>query len=123
MCSSDLDLGVPAGSAIAGASACTLLGLVHGLLALTAGAVLGRRGAAIGVASAAALAAYVLYVGGLFVDRLSAVRGISPFHQALHAGPLASAFPASFLTLLLVSAALVALALPLWARRDIGAHR
>ncbi|WGY04522.1 ABC transporter permease subunit [Nocardioides sp. QY071] len=117
------DLGIPVRSAAAGASACTLLGLVHGVLALTAGAVLGRRGPAIGVATAAALAAYVLYVGGLFVDRLSDVRGISPFHQALHAGPLATDFPVSFLTLLLVSAGLVALALPVWARRDIGAHR
>lgn len=117
------DLGIPASSAVAGAMACTLLGLVHGVLALTAGAVLGRRGPAIGVASGAALAAYVLYVGGLFVERLSDVRVVSPFHQALHAGPLADAFPASFLVLLVVSAALVVVALPWWARRDIGAHR
>lgn len=117
------DMGVSAGSAAAGAGACTLLGLVYGVLALTAGAMLGRRGAAIGVATAAALAAYVLYVGGLFVDELSGARVVSPFHQALHAGPLASAFPPSFLAIVLVSVGLVALAVPLWSRRDIGSRR
>lgn len=117
------DLGVPVTSAVAGATACTLLGLVHGAIALTAGAVLGRRGPALGVATGAALAAYVLYVGGLFVDGLSDVQVLSPFHQALHEGPLADAFPASFLVLLAVPPALVGLVLPVWARRDIGARR
>jgi ABC-2 type transport system permease protein len=116
-------LDVSATSALAGASACALLGLVHGAIALTAGAVLGRRGPAIGVATAAALAAYVLYVGGLFVEGLSDVRVVSPFHLALHAGPLADVLPASFLPLLLAPALLVVLALPVWARRDIGARR
>lgn len=114
------DLGVPASSAVAGATACTLLGIVHGAIALTAGAVLGRRGLALGLATAAALGAYVLYVGGLFVEGLSDARVLSPFHLALHAGPLADAFPASFLTLLVAPVALVVLVLPLWARRDIG---
>ncbi|GAA3517843.1 ABC transporter permease subunit [Nocardioides daeguensis] len=117
------DLEIPVASALAGATACTLLGLVHGAIALTAGAVLGRRGPAIGVATGAALAAYVLYVGGLFVEGLSDAQVLSPFHQALQEGPLADAFPASFLTLLVVPLALVGVVLPVWARRDIGAHR
>ncbi|HVK27677.1 MAG TPA: ABC transporter permease subunit [Nocardioides sp.] len=117
------DLGVSPGSALAGATACTLLGIVHGMIALAAGAVLGRRGPAIGVATAAALAAYVLYVGGMFVDDLAGARVLSPFHQALHAGPLAEVFPASLLVPALASVGLVLLASPVWARRDIGAHR
>lgn len=116
-------LGVAPVSALAGATACVLLGLVHGIVALAVGALLGRRGLATGAATAAALAAYVLYVGGMFVDDLSAVRVLSPFHMALHAGPLADSFPATFLALPVVSAALVLLTLPLWARRDIGVHR
>ena len=116
-------LDVAVGAAVAGATACTLLGVVHGAIALTVGAVLGRRGTAIGVAAAAALGAYVLYVGGLFVDGLAGARDLSPFHQALHAGPLADTFPSSFLAPALAAASLVLLALPVWARRDIGAHR
>lgn len=121
--SAAFDLRISPAAAAAGATACTLLGYVHGIIALGTGALLGRRGAAIGIASAAALAGYVLYVGGLFVARLSDLRRLSPFDQALHGGPLAATYPLSFLVLLLVPAALVALVLPLWARRDIGAHR
>lgn len=116
-------LGVAPQAMLAGAAACVLLGLVHGTAALVLGAVLGRRGPAIGAATTVALAGYVLYIGGLFVDRLADARQLSPFHQALHSGPLSGELPASFLVPALASVLAVGIVLPLWARRDIGARR
>jgi ABC-2 type transport system permease protein len=114
------DLGIGLEAMLAGAAACALLGFEFGTLALVAGALTGRRGAALGVATAAALAAYVLHLGGLLVDGLHEWRVLSPFHQALHTGPLADTLPASFLALVVVPVVVYAVVLPFWARRDIG---
>lgn len=114
-------LGISPGAAAAGALAATLLGIEFGTAALVVGALTGRKGLALGVPSALALAAYVLYVGGLFVDGLSSWRTWSPFEQALHTGPLAPTLPVSFAWLALVPLLLVAATLPTWGRRDIGA--
>lgn len=119
--SATFGLHVSVGAAAAGALAATLLGIEFGTAALVVGALTGRKGLALGVPSALALAAYVLYVGGLFVDGLSTWRTWSPFEQALHAGPLAPTLPASFAWLALVPMLLVAATLPTWGRRDIGA--
>jgi len=113
-------LGISVTSTLAGATACALLGFEYGSIALVAGALTGRRGLAIGTASCFAMMGYVLYVGGMFVEELTDVQVLSPFQQALHAGPLAGTFPASFLALAMVPIAVYALALPFWARRDIG---
>lgn len=115
-------LGIGAGAALAGALAITLLGIEFGLVALAVGAVTGRRGLALGVASAAALAAYVLNVAGLFVDELTSWRGLTPFDQALHAGPLADGLPTTYVWLVLGAAVASLVALPVWTRRDIGAR-
>ena len=84
---------------------------------------MGHRSLALGITAALALASYVLFVAGLFVDSLAPWRGLSPFHQALHAGPLAAAVPVSYGWLAVVPVIACLGALPTWSRRDIGANR
>jgi beta-exotoxin I transport system permease protein len=110
-------------AALAGSLAITLLGVEFGVAALVTGALTGRRSLALGVASGLAMAAYVLFVAGLFVDDLATWRGWSPFEQALHAGPLSAEVPVSFGWLAIVPVVVCAVSLPLWARRDVGAAR
>jgi ABC-2 type transport system permease protein len=96
-----------------------LLGVEYGFLALAVGAVTGRRSVAVGAPSVAAVAGYVVYVGGLMVDELSGLSPWSPFHQALAAGPLDSGLPARFALLALGAVVAVVAAAPVFARRDI----
>lgn len=110
-------------AALSGSLAVTLLGIEFGAVALVVGALTGHRGLALGVTSALAMASYVLFVAGLFVDGLASWQSISPFHQALHAGPLATELPATYLWLVAVPAIAVLTAVPLWSRRDVGASR
>ena len=55
------------------------------------------------------------------VDSLSGWLPWSPFHQALAEGPLASSLPARFSLLALGAILVVAVAAPVFARRDIRA--
>lgn len=113
------DLGVTPANVAGAAIAMWLLSCEFGLLTLTAGALTGRRGVAVAVGSGLALIAYLLYVGGLFLDELAAVAAASPFHQALRDGPLLSGPHASYVWMALVSAVVVSVAAPVWGSRDI----
>jgi ABC-2 type transport system permease protein len=117
------DLGITFRSAAVGATALVLLGFEFGMLALVAGALTGRRGIALAVPAVLVMSAYLLYVAAVFVDELADWRGLSPFDQALHAGPLAPHAPASFGWLVVPPLVALVVALPVWARRDIGASR
>jgi ABC-2 type transport system permease protein len=110
-------------SAAVGATALVLLGFEFGLLALVVGALTGRRGLALGVPAVLVMATYLLYVAAVFVDELHEWRGVSPFDQALHDGPLAPHAPVSFGWLVIPPLVALIAALPAWARRDIGASR
>lgn len=114
-------MGISPSSIAVGSLSMVLLGLEYGFLALAVGAMSGRRSFAMGVASVAAVAAYVLYVGGLMVDSLSGWLPWSPFHQALAEGPLANGLPARFSLLVLGAIVVVTVAAPVFARRDIRA--
>jgi ABC-2 type transport system permease protein len=116
------DVGISAGQAASGSLAMTLLGSEYGALALAAGAILGRRSAAIGIASAAATAAYVLYAAGLMIDSVEPWRPLSPFDQALTGGPLGAGLPAAYLWLVGGAVALTLIAMPALDGRDIAAH-
>jgi ABC-2 type transport system permease protein len=108
---------------LAGASlAMVLLGVEFGWLALAVGAVTGRRGLAIGVASAAAVGAYVLYVAGEFVGAIEPWQSLSPFHQALTGGPLGAGLRAEYVWMAAAAATFMTIALPVFDRRDIAAH-
>lgn len=116
-------LGITVTSAMVGASALVLLGTEFGMVALVTGALTGRRGLAIAVPAGLVMAAYLLFVAGVFVEDLATWRALSPFDQALHDGPLTSEAPSSFGWMLVPPALVLLAALPLWSRRDIGAGR
>jgi ABC-2 type transport system permease protein len=103
--------------------AASWLAVEFGWLALAVGAVTGRRGVAIGVATAAAIAAYLLYVAGRLVEAVEPWRPLSPFDQALGGGSIGAGLDPAALTMPLTGAVLLALALPFFARRDIAAAR
>jgi ABC-2 type transport system permease protein len=114
-----VDLGIGVGDAVVGAAAMVLLGLVHGGTALAVGAATGRRGVGAGAASALALVGDVWYVATAFVEALQPYRWLSPFTQALEAGPLGGGLQPSFGWLLAVAVMVVATAWPVFERRDL----
>jgi ABC-2 type transport system permease protein len=112
-------MGISTSAAAVGTLSMVLIGLEYGYLALAVGAITGRRSFAVGVPSVAAVAAYVLYVGGLMVDSLSAALPWSPFHQALADGPLGGGLSPRLAWLVLASIVVLVVAAPVFARRDI----
>jgi ABC-2 type transport system permease protein len=115
-------LGIDAADLVAATLAMVLLGVEFGWLALAVGAATGRRGLAIGVASTAAVGAYVLYVAGELVGAVEPWQPLSPFHQALTGGPLGAGLPVAYVWMPTVAIAFLAIALPILDRRDIAAH-
>ncbi len=113
-------MGIPTAHAAIGAMAMVLIGLQHGWLALAVGAATGRRGLAVGVAGVAAVSGYLLHVLGALVDAVAPWQRLSPFTQATGAGPVSGDVPLGFAWLAVSSIAFVAVALPLFERRDIA---
>lgn len=113
-------MAIPVAHAAIGALAMVLLGVQHGWLALAVGAATGRRGLAVGVASVAAVSGYLLHVLGALVDAVAPWQPLSPFTQAIGAGPVSGEVPIGFAWLAISSVAFVAVALPLFERRDIA---
>lgn len=119
VCSAAFGLGIGFGSALSGCLAMVLMGVEFGALSLAVGAATGRRALAIGVAGAAAVAAYVLYALALIVDAFEPWQPLSPFHQALHAGPLGAGVPASAVLVALGAVVVLVVAVPVFDRRDL----
>lgn len=119
VCSPVFGLDVPLGEVAAGSLAMVLLGVEFGWLACAVSAVTGRHVIANAVASAAAVAAYVLYAAGGLVEELEPWQGLSPFDQALAGGPLGGGVQWAFLWLPATAMVFVAVALPVFERRDI----
>ena len=114
-----VSMDVSVGRIVAGVLAITLLALAHGGVALLVGAATGRRAAAIGVATAVAVAGYLFSGLGDLVGALEGWRSISPFAHA--ASPIRSGLgvgDAVLLAALAVGAP--ALAWPLFERRDLA---
>lgn len=110
------------GDRIAAASlSAWLLAVAHGALALLVGSATGRKGAAVGIAAAAAVAGYLLDGLGNLVDFLQPWRVVSPFNWYFQADALRTGFAPGW-TALLAAAVLVfaALAPPAFARRDVA---
>jgi ABC-2 type transport system permease protein len=102
--------------------AMVLLGVEFGWLALALGAATGRRSVAIGGASTAAVAAYVLYAAGQLVEVVRPWQALSPFDQAVAGVPIGAGLPLAYVWMPLAGAAVVAAALPVFDRRDIAVH-
>lgn len=81
-------MGLAPGRLAAAMFAAVLIGLVFGGLALAVGAVTGRRGVAVGVASAAALAAYLVFSLAEVVSWLGTVQKASPWYYYADSAPL-----------------------------------
>jgi beta-exotoxin I transport system permease protein len=114
------NLGMSVGNIAATALLLTLLGLLFGALALTIGAATGRVSPAIWGAVAVALATFV--ANGLlpFSQNLSGLAKLSPFYYYLSSDPLLNGMNWGHGALLAgLTAALVALSVWLFARRDL----
>jgi ABC-2 type transport system permease protein len=116
------DLGIGVAAAASGSLSMVLLGAEYGALALAVGAITGRRAWVIGLATVAAVAAYVLYAVGMLVEAVEPWQPLSPFHQALTGGPLGAGLASGYLWLAGVSVVAVLVAMPVPDRRDIAAH-
>lgn len=117
-----VDMDVPAtrlGAATIGAG---LLAVVFGAVAVLVGAATGRRGVAVGVASAGAVAAYLVNSLAALVDALEPIQNVSPFYHYAAADPLRHGLAPGHVAFLVVLAAVTAvLAVVAFDRRDLAA--
>jgi ABC-2 type transport system permease protein len=116
------DLGVPAGDLAAAIVMMYLFVLGMGTIAMAFGCRTGRRGVAIGIASAIAVAAFLLSTLAPLSDATEPLQKLSPFYYASGAAPLANGFDAVG-ALILVGIVAAALWVAVWAfrRRDLRA--
>ncbi len=115
-----LGMGMTVGEVVRGGLAMAALGIEFGLVALAVGAARGRRAVAIAVATALAIAGYVLYVLGQLIHAVEPWRGISPFVQALDRGPIRPSWSAGPAVMILCGVVALAISIPVFERRDIG---
>jgi ABC-2 type transport system permease protein len=104
---------------VRGTVAMAAIGLEYGFLAFAIGAATGRRGLAIGVATALAVASYVLYVLGQLVHGITPYRGLSSFSQALDRGPVGTTWPPGLVTMLAIAAVATVVGVVRFDRRDL----
>ncbi len=98
-----------------------LLALCFGMVAFTTGAVTGRRGTVLAVTGGLAVGTYVLKALSAEVAGLGWVRWLSPFHYFSGSNPLRHGFDVPYLLVLAgVSAVLLAVAVVVFDRRDVG---
>jgi ABC-2 type transport system permease protein len=115
-----LDLGVPQDDLAAAIVMMYLFALGMATIALAVGCRAGRRGVAIGVGSAVAVASFLLSSLAPLSDTTEPLQKLSPFYYASGATPLANGFVLSH-ALLLVAIVAIALGTAVWAleRRDL----
>lgn len=98
-----------------------LLALVYGVLALLVGSAFGRRGLAVAVPAAAAVAAYLVNVLAAIVSSLSPAQKASPFFHYAAGDPLRQGLSLWHTGLLALAAVALAILTPLaFARRDLS---
>lgn len=97
------------------------LALAYGAIALMLGAATGRRGLAIGVSVAAAVAAYLLNSLAVLVSALEPLRPASPFYHYAASDPLRAGLDLAHLSVLLaIAAGAGAVAMAAFDRRDVS---
>lgn len=113
-----LDIGL--GNLLATSMATAALALLHGFVALAVAGATGRRGVAIGAATAVFAAGYLINVAAGLVDSLGWAKPLSPYHHATGASPLATGWDGSGLAVLVVvGVAVLVAAVALFERRDL----
>ena len=99
-----------------------LLGALFGALALSIGALTGKKGVAIGASAAVATAAYFVNSLAPFIEALEPLRVASPFYWALGPSPVADPVPAARLFLVALALVLVVVGgIVGFDRRDLSA--
>jgi ABC-2 type transport system permease protein len=112
--------GVPTGNVVAACAAVFALGLLHGSLAFAVGAVVGRRGVAVALSTAVAVAGYLVETVLAAAGDLGTLRQLSPWQWYLDRNLLAEgAAPAAVLLPLVISAILAAAAWTIFRQRDL----
>lgn len=97
------------------------LGALFGAFALALGCLRGRKGLAVAIASGVAVFAYLLNSLAGLIDWLSAADRLSPFYYYMRGDPLTGGLDVvGFLALVALTAALVAMAVWAFERRDVG---
>jgi ABC-2 type transport system permease protein len=120
VCSPIFGLDIAPAAALTGSLSMVLLGIEYGWLALAVGAATGRRGLAVAVSAALAVAGYLLFAAGALVEAIEPWQPLSPFYQAIDGGPLGAGLPAAYGWLVLGAVVVVLAALPVFHRRDIA---
>ena len=116
-----IDMKLSAAHLAAASAATVLLAILYGALAFTLGAGTGRKGLAIGVTIAAAVAAYLVNSLAGLVDVLRGPQKLSPFYHYAVSDPLRHGLEISHCLLLLGAAAAIAAAgIVLFDRRDVS---
>lgn len=116
-----IDMNISAGHLAAASASSVLLTIVYGAVAFMLGAGTGRKGIAIGVTIAAAVAAYLVNSLAGLVDALKVPQKLSPFYHYATGDPLRHGLdlPHSLL-LLAAAAAAAAVGIVLFDRRDVS---
>lgn len=115
-----LDQGLDLGHIAAATIAATLLALTFAAVAFSVGAATGNRGAALGAASALAVAGYVLQGLAGQVAALHATETVNPWHWLIGSDPIRHGLTwHTWLPPVTATAILIAVSLPRLARRDL----
>jgi ABC-2 type transport system permease protein len=116
-----VDLDVGAAGLAATCLGAVLLSIQFGAMALAVGAGTGKKGLAIGVASAVATAAYFLYSLAPIADAVEPYRKLSTFYYYLGNNPLKNGFEVvNVVVLAAIAMALVVIAVFAFDRRDVA---
>jgi ABC-2 type transport system permease protein len=118
--SSIFGMGLSALDALNGTLAMFFLGLEFGFVALALSASTGHRALAVGVSAGLAGASYLLYLMAQLVDSLRPLRVLSPFYQAVSAGPVGPTLPPIAWTMVAVALVALAASVPVFDRRDLA---
>jgi ABC-2 type transport system permease protein len=98
-----------------------LLAFAYGAIALVAGAATGKRGLAIGVTAAAAVAAYLVHALAPLVEALEPAQKASPFYHYAASDPLRHGLDVAHVGVLVAIASVAIVAAPmLFQRRDLS---
>ncbi len=114
-------MNVSPGHLLAATVSAGLLALAYGCIALLVGAAWGHRARAIGVAAAAAVAAYLVNALAPLVDALEPLRKASPFYHYAASDPLRHGLDASHVGVLLAITVIACTLAPIaFDRRDLA---
>jgi ABC-2 type transport system permease protein len=116
-----IDMGLSAGNLAAASAVCVLLAIAYGAVAFMLGAGTGRKGVAIGVTVAAAVAGYLVNSLAGLVGALEGPQKLSPFYHYAVGDPLRQGLDLPHgLFLLAVAAGAAAAGIVLFDRRDVS---